>query len=141
MEIRSTTIMKTFAFRSEMHTVQIILCHVRNFNLWFPLNSSHKNTIEYKNFSFLEFFKYLFRIFKKPYTNKHYFINTLESFLKIWNKYLQNSKNGKCLYPLVFSYDEFNRNHKLKFRTWQNIIWTVCISERNANIFIIVLFY
>ena len=56
--------MKTFAFRSEMHTVQIILSDVRNFDLWFPLNSSYENTRGYKNFPFLELFKYLFWIFK-----------------------------------------------------------------------------
>ena len=60
----STTIMKTFAFRSEMHTIQIILFDVRNFDLWFPLNSLYENTRGYKNFPFLEFCKYLFWIFK-----------------------------------------------------------------------------
>jgi hypothetical protein len=36
-------------------------------------------------------------------------------FSKIEKNDLKNSKHSKFLYPIRFSYEEFNENHKLKF--------------------------
>jgi hypothetical protein len=41
--------------------------------------------------------------------------NVCVVFSKIQKSDLKNSKQSKILYPIRFSYEEFNVNHKLKF--------------------------